>query len=88
MVLLETHHTARMLEAQRNQTDKNATRGLDDYDHGPDLGADTRAVHYLMPGFLRSSSKRASCVTKSRYRGAGGNQQRSPAGDRARFSRL
>jgi transposase len=28
MVLLETHHTARMLEAQRNKTDKNDARGL------------------------------------------------------------
>jgi transposase len=28
MVLLETHHTARMLEAQRNKTDKNGARGL------------------------------------------------------------
>lgn len=28
MVLLETHHAARMLEAQRNKTDKNDARGL------------------------------------------------------------
>jgi transposase len=28
MVLLETHHTARLLEAQRNKTDKNDARGL------------------------------------------------------------
>lgn len=28
MVLLKTHHTARMLEAQRNKTDKNDARGL------------------------------------------------------------
>lgn len=28
MVLLETHHTARMLEAQRNKNDKNDARGL------------------------------------------------------------
>ena len=28
MVLLETHHTARMREAQRNKTDKNDARGL------------------------------------------------------------
>ncbi|WP_167524602.1 MULTISPECIES: transposase [unclassified Mesorhizobium] len=28
MVLLETHHSARMLEAQRNKTDRNDARGL------------------------------------------------------------
>jgi transposase len=28
MVLLETHHTARLPEAQRNKTDKNDARGL------------------------------------------------------------